>query len=44
MICEPCRVAADIKPSPMTAGMKKDLHEQCRGGTWCCCQHKERRA
>ncbi len=36
-ICIPCRVAADGK---IPLGGPKRGHEQCRGGTWCDCQHR----
>ena len=50
MICPPCRSAgmynalkSGEEPS-WAIGISKDhaaeLHEQCKGGTWCCCQHK----
>lgn len=43
MICIKCRTAADAKPDglhPLNM-VKRLLHEQCKGGTWCDCQHRE---
>jgi hypothetical protein len=44
MICQPCATAGDLcadpGPFPEAArNLAEGMHGDCRGGTWCCCQH-----
>lgn len=40
-ICTPCKAAGVIpRDKPLFAVEKKALHNQCRGGSWCDCQHR----
>ena len=39
MICRPCQRAADYA-AVIGAGWATSKHRQCRGGTWCACQHR----
>jgi len=38
MICKQCAAAADA--SDMLPDDSYFEHEECRGGTWCDCQHR----
>jgi hypothetical protein len=51
MICPPCKSAGDLVPVlgkitdqptmvTLTRDKIKEYHGQCRGGTWCDCQHQ----
>jgi hypothetical protein len=49
MICEPCREAGALNlarkdyPGSTSTWMEQQvilLHAECKGGTWCDCQHK----
>ena len=44
-ICQPCRTAAD---NPITVNKEeikmKRPHDNCKGGTWCDCQHRTGKA
>lgn len=45
MICTPCAAGADltIDPAPQFEAVRTlaaEQHAQCRGGTWCACQHR----
>lgn len=41
MICETCKVGADIKNTgPLAVIAKENWHKQCKGGTHCDCQHR----
>lgn len=45
MICEPCATGGDLThdPAPLFESVRRMaawLHGQCRGGTWCACQHQ----
>lgn len=41
MICEPCRNAGDISMETLGGTeLKKLFHSECKGGTWCDCQHR----
>lgn len=43
MICAPCKAAGALLPPEMSAPLftvVRDLHADCKGGTWCDCQHK----
>lgn len=45
MICAPCAAGADLclDPAPQFEAVRRlaiEQHEQCRGGTWCACQHR----
>lgn len=39
MICRPCQRAAD-NARTLGADWTRNKHRTCRGGTWCCCQHR----
>jgi hypothetical protein len=43
MICQNCRYAGTqlqhMAENPALAELVQVSHEQCRGGTWCDCQH-----
>lgn len=39
MICDPCREAGYLNGAGYLISAAK-VHEECKGGTWCCCQHK----
>ncbi len=45
MICEACATAGDLTtdpgPYPEAAhNLATAMHGDCRGSTWCCCQHQ----
>lgn len=48
LICKPCAAVADMAPSSMATPevrelvneYRKALAAQCKGGTWCDCQHR----
>lgn len=47
-VCSTCKDAGTIPgtahdaPSRAAAAtLRRQLHAECRGGTWCDCQHKE---
>jgi hypothetical protein len=45
MICAPCAAGADLTtdPAPQFEAVRTlaaEQHAQCRGGTWCACQHR----
>lgn len=40
MICKKCIEGADVKNHFGAFIQKKKLHSQCKGGTWCDCQHR----
>lgn len=45
MICVPCAAGADmcVDPAPQLEAVRVlaiEQHENCRGGTWCACQHQ----
>lgn len=41
MICQPCKMGADIKgDQPLQITTKKNWHAKCKGGTHCSCQHR----
>ena len=40
MICGPCRMAGAYNAVNAVKDRAVELHAQCKGGTWCCCQHK----
>lgn len=47
-VCASCRDAAGVadtaqdQPSRLAAfTLRRTLHNKCRGGTWCDCQHRE---
>jgi hypothetical protein len=41
-ICDPCKEAGNVKEehSLLRKMAKENLHMQCKGGTWCFCQHR----
>jgi hypothetical protein len=44
MICPKCAAGADLAAAPgpfaeAAHNLATDLHGECRGGTWCACQH-----
>lgn len=45
MICATCRAAADATPDGLMDfdRVVQALHEKCKGGTWCDCQHRKSR-
>jgi hypothetical protein len=41
MICKTCKTGADIKvKNELSIIVKRDWHNQCKGGTHCACQHR----
>jgi hypothetical protein len=36
MICEPCKAGGKFVGLPEHSA---ELHHECKGGTWCDCQH-----
>jgi hypothetical protein len=41
-ICDPCKTAANIRDGGSLAiiEIKKRGHSNCKGDTWCDCQHR----
>jgi hypothetical protein len=45
VICPPCAAAGDLTADPgpfpdAAHNLATSMHGDCRGGTWCCCQHE----
>lgn len=40
-ICDPCKIGADVNGKEGLALIaKRNMHDKCKGSTWCDCQHR----